>query len=51
MEENGQVLLEVKNLKTYFFYDEGTVIFQEPMTFLAPVYTIEDQIMEAILYA
>ncbi|HHV81320.1 TPA: ATP-binding cassette domain-containing protein, partial [bacterium] len=25
MEENGQVLLEVKNLKTYFFYDEGTV--------------------------
>jgi len=128
MEENGQVLLEVKNLKTYFFYDEGTVkaldginfniikgktlgvvgesgcgksvtaqsilrilgprgeivegeillhrdgesidltklnpqgedirkirgkditmIFQEPMTSLAPVYTIGDQITEAIL--
>lgn len=128
MEKNGQVLLEIKNLKTYFFYDEGTVkaidginfkivkgktlgvvgesgcgksvtaqsilrilgprgeivegeiilyrdgekidltklnpqgeeirkirgkditmIFQEPMTSLAPVYTIGDQIMEAIL--
>jgi peptide/nickel transport system ATP-binding protein len=126
--KNDQVLLEVKNLKTYFFYDEGTVkaldgisfkiikgktlgvvgesgcgksvtaqsilrilgprgeivegeillhrdgetidltkldpqgeeirkirgkditmIFQEPMTSLAPVYTIGDQIIEAIL--
>ncbi len=128
MEKNEQVLLEIKNLKTYFFYDEGTVkaidginfkivkgktlgvvgesgcgksvtaqsilrilgprgeivegeiilyrdgekidltklnpqgeeirkirgkditmIFQEPMTSLAPVYTIGNQIMEAIL--
>ncbi|MCX7795663.1 MAG: ABC transporter ATP-binding protein, partial [bacterium] len=126
--KNDQVLLEIKNLKTYFFYDEGTVkaidgvnfrimkgktlgvvgesgcgksvtaqsilrilgprgeivegeillhrdgetidlaklnpqgeeirkirgkditmIFQEPMTSLAPVYTIGDQIVEAIL--
>ncbi|MCX7795282.1 MAG: ATP-binding cassette domain-containing protein, partial [bacterium] len=23
--KNDQVLLEIKNLKTYFFYDEGTV--------------------------
>lgn len=128
MENNNNILLEVNNLKTYFFYDEGTVkaidgidfaipkgktlgvvgesgcgksvtaqsilrilgpkgeivegevlfysngrtidltkldpqgdeirkirgkeiamIFQEPMTSLCPVYTVGDQIMEAIL--
>ncbi len=25
MENNNNILLEVNNLKTYFFYDEGTV--------------------------
>src|SRR5712671_5486799 len=71
-----QRLLDVKNLKTYFFTDEGVVreiiyngqnlvdlpanqmrkirgkeismIFQEPMTSLNPVFTCGEQIAEAL---
>ena len=36
MENNNNILLEVNNLKTYFFYDEGTVKAIDGIDFAIP---------------